>query len=68
MTPDALRTRRLALGLTQNALALRLGVSQSTVLRWEAGGVMDSPVLVDLALQRLEMSIAPATSESAQRD
>lgn len=34
---DALRRRREALGLSQKALADRLGVEQATVSRWEKG-------------------------------
>ena len=37
MTGDELREMREAAGLTQAALADRLGVKQSTVYRWEHG-------------------------------
>lgn len=35
--PERLRAARLALGLSQKALALRLGLDPSTVRAWEAG-------------------------------
>ncbi len=35
MTPDALKTTRAALGLTQAQLAKQLGVTVSTVAKWE---------------------------------
>lgn len=37
MTGQEMRTAREAAGLTQEALALRLGVTPTTVWRWEAG-------------------------------
>ena len=36
--PERLRAARRALGLSQKALALRLGLDPSTVRAWEAGG------------------------------
>lgn len=53
MTPADLKAARDALGLSQNALARRLGLSQSTVLRWEAGTRIEHPTLLRLALERL---------------
>ncbi|MCS6290397.1 MAG: helix-turn-helix transcriptional regulator [Nitrospira sp.] len=37
MTPTDLKTLRSALGLSQQALADRLGVTRNTVTRWEMG-------------------------------
>lgn len=34
---DALKTRRIELGLSQEALAKKLGVTSVTVSRWETG-------------------------------
>lgn len=41
-TPNYIRTLREALGLTQTALAERLGVDKMTVARWEWGKVRPS--------------------------
>jgi DNA-binding transcriptional regulator YiaG len=35
MTPEQLKARRARLGLTQTALAEKIGVTWSTVARWE---------------------------------
>lgn len=37
MTPDLLRSCRLALGFSQLKMAQALGVQKETVYRWEAG-------------------------------
>ncbi len=37
MQPEEIRTRRLALGFSQERLARELGVSLFTVSRWETG-------------------------------
>lgn len=42
-TPGRIRTLREALGLTQKAMAQRLGVDSMTVARWEWGKVKPSP-------------------------
>ena len=39
MTPAAFTARRHALGLTQSAMAERLGVTARTLQRWEAGTI-----------------------------
>lgn len=39
MTPADLKALRAATGLTQKALAARLGVIRVTVARWETGAV-----------------------------
>jgi transcriptional regulator with XRE-family HTH domain len=55
LTPAALRTRRAALGLSQAALAARLGASVTTLARWERGEhAIAHPEMVDLALTALE--------------
>jgi DNA-binding transcriptional regulator YiaG len=48
-----IRRLRLKLGLTQEQLAVRVGVSFSTVNRWEKGRSRPSP----LALKRLKAII-----------
>lgn len=47
---NALRTRREAQGITQQALATRLGSSQSRIAKMEAG---DSSVSLDLLVRAL---------------
>ena len=37
LTPEAIRATRLRLGLTQEQFARELGVTLSTVSRWETG-------------------------------
>lgn len=54
MTPTDLKARRLALGLTQRALATRLGVTEQTVWRWEsARWPIEHPRMLFLALVAL---------------
>ncbi|HEV8635169.1 MAG TPA: helix-turn-helix domain-containing protein [Chloroflexota bacterium] len=54
MTPDELKRRRAALGLSQTALAALLGVPRNTVWRWEAGELtVEKPVMLALALDQL---------------
>ena len=43
MTPEQLKRRRLEIGLTQGALAEKIGVDITTVYRWESGLVEPSP-------------------------
>jgi transcriptional regulator with XRE-family HTH domain len=57
MTPDELRARREALGLSRYALAKRLGVAESTVSRWERGlRRIERPEMLRLALDALSSS------------
>jgi len=50
-----LRKRREGLGLSQSALAARLGTTQNTISRWELGEMeIEKPAMLDLALQALE--------------
>lgn len=54
MSADDLKAARTALGLTQRALAERLGVPQATVSRWETGQhPIQHPRILRLALERL---------------
>lgn len=50
MDKGAIKELRLKLGLSQEGLARKLGVSVLTVRRWERGSSKPSP----LALQRIE--------------
>ncbi len=52
MTPDEIRDLRLRLGLSQEALARRMGVSMNTVARWEGGSRRPSGPAI-LLLQRM---------------
>lgn len=58
MTPDQLRELRMSHGLTQSALAVHLGVTATTVARWERGEVpitLRSLRLVELAFEVLDL-------------
>jgi len=60
-----LRERRLALGLTQQALGDKLGVAQNSVARWEREE-MAIPTFLHLALNWIEYEAAKsAASKSA---
>lgn len=61
MTPTELRTRRLALGLTQQQLGEVLAIPEKTIARWEQGAMpIRHGVLLTLALEALERRTAPA--------
>ena len=53
MNGTELKTRRLALGLTQSELAAALTVSANTIARWERDE-MAMPGMINLALGALE--------------
>jgi transcriptional regulator with XRE-family HTH domain len=53
VTAADLRYARRALGLSQRALATRLGVTQATVARWETGHPIQHPEILRLALVQL---------------
>jgi transcriptional regulator with XRE-family HTH domain len=66
LTPDELRARRNALGLSQQKLAEALGVTQHTISRWEEGKMkITAPrsVWLDLEMKRVERE-----SRSKRRD
>jgi DNA-binding XRE family transcriptional regulator len=52
MKPDTLRNLRVLAGLSQEGLAVSLGVSRRTIIRWE-GGAWPIPRWVELALRGL---------------
>ena len=54
---------RLALGVTQEALAKRLGVTRQTVSNWERGAV---PSVALLAMQTIERTIASPEKTRAE--
>src|SRR5207302_7239534 len=55
LAPAELRSRRLALRLTQARLGAALGVTPTTLARWErAEQVVGRPAAIRLALERLE--------------
>lgn len=62
MTGAELRSRRKALGLTQNDLASQLEVSANTVARWERDE-MGMPGMIDLALKSIECKMAQQTDK-----
>lgn len=62
MTPEALRARRQAAGLTQSQLASHLGVSPNTVARWERGERPIPPRLVQLGFEVLDLHAEPRNS------
>ncbi len=55
MTGAQLRERREKLGLSQSALASKLGTTQNTISRWELETLpIERPQMLDLALRTLE--------------
>ncbi|HEX8473220.1 MAG TPA: helix-turn-helix transcriptional regulator [Pyrinomonadaceae bacterium] len=64
ITMHELRTRRVALGLSQAKLAERLGVDTMTVSRWERG-VRSIPTYIALALEAIEMREVQRRVEAA---
>ena len=55
MDGPTLRDQRLALGLSQAALAQRLGIPRNTIARWERGELrIEHPTLLALALWAVE--------------
>jgi transcriptional regulator with XRE-family HTH domain len=54
---------RLALGITQQALAERLGVTRQTVSNWERGEV---PSVAVLAMQTIERTLASPEKTRAE--
>jgi transcriptional regulator with XRE-family HTH domain len=54
MTPEQLKQRRRALGMTQRQIADALGVDRQTVSRWEVGSHGFPGRMVDLAMQTIE--------------
>jgi transcriptional regulator with XRE-family HTH domain len=56
MTPEELKSRREALGLTQDELAERLGVPLDTLSAWERGdGRPEAEGMLKLAMDQLEL-------------
>ena len=60
-----LRERRLAMGLTQQGLAIKLKVSRNTVARWERDE-MAIPGFLHLALKTLECEAAKGSKSSGK--
>lgn len=58
----AIQNARMALGMTQGALAEAAGVARATVQKAERGGVLRPAVLAEL-----EKALAPALSQSGGR-
>jgi predicted ATPase len=73
LSPAQLRTRRKALGLSQQALARAVGVTTNTIARWERGERRIAHAqLLHIGLERLEGSkaatpAAPTRSLAARR-
>lgn len=63
MTGAKLRERRLALGLSQQALADKLEVSRNTVARWERDE-FPNPGFLNLALNWIESEAEKGASKS----
>lgn len=66
MTPEELRERRTALGLTQEQLGDLIGKPRNTITRWESGSLaIRDQALLSLALEALERRPRPDTPETA---
>jgi transcriptional regulator with XRE-family HTH domain len=61
---NLLRTERLALGLTQAEVALRLGVSQATVSLWESGRAIPDNSQWAALIEFLGLSASPQEAAS----
>ena len=66
MTGQELKALRLKLGHSQGSLALALGVSSRTVLRWEEGA--EVPRLVHLALRSVPSRKSERVYEHVEKD
>jgi len=62
MTPRALKKWRLRLEMTQDSFAIWLGVSRSTVNRWE-GGLQTIPKMVELVERHYHKSVESGFKE-----
>jgi len=56
LTPDQVKAARLLLGWTPLKLAIRVGVSERTILAFEDGAACSPPLYLDLIRERLESS------------
>ncbi len=56
---------RIALGLSQSAIATALGVDQGTISRWESGKVR-IPAAIQLALATLKVNSNPCQRTAAR--
>ncbi len=66
MSGDELRVRRERLGLSQSALAAKLGTTQNTISRWEIGTLnIEKAEMLELALEALEKRGPPARRRRA---
>jgi transcriptional regulator with XRE-family HTH domain len=64
MDGSELKRRRVMLGMSQEQLAKRLGVTQNAISRWESGKVaIRHDVILFLAMLYLERDQAPADDE-----
>ena len=53
MTAEDLRLARRLIGMNQAQLSRALGISPSTLMRWERGSKIETPGMLKLALERL---------------
>lgn len=67
LTGADVKRRRQALGWSQQRLADALGVARISIARWETGGAIQTPRLVDLALRWVEQD-QRAAAGMARRD
>ena len=67
MTPESLKQWRAARALTQGELGAALGVTLTTVYRWEAG-LRKIPPFLRLALEGLERRRREAKLRGRRRD
>jgi len=64
--PERLRAARLAIGLDQKALALRLGLDPSTVRAWEAGRGSTGHSRVRQALHEFALEVERRSTERGE--
>lgn len=63
---DAARRARLLAGLTQSALAARVGVHPITVTRWESGAIRPRPDMIRRLAAALGLTVADIATVNNQ--
>jgi transcriptional regulator with XRE-family HTH domain len=57
LTGEEIKNKRIKLGITQEQLAARVGVTSATVSRWERGKYTPHPLIARHVLEFLETNL-----------